>query len=929
MSRLPFFVSAFLYASGQAHAALEPVTPWHSWFEGGIYGSSVHGRGEGTFFIPLGQTESDLVFLDFRNRYFSNDEIEGNYAIGYRQMQDNLWNLGGFASIDARRSENKNKFYQLTSGVEALHPNYDFRFNYYQPLNGPIATASTAEIVLDGSSVFMIGGEEVPLAGYDYEFGYKLPVDDWLSGFADESELRIYAGAFHFEDNTAINKVAGLRGRIQWKHKDVLPDIPGSELSFNYMQSRDDIRHGVKEFGINLKIPFGDLAPTKPLRWSKQRQRMAEGLVRDIDIVTTKSGRESITDNYTGATLNQVVYADGAAELTTALAADTNTLVVVSSSAGNITGNFTLQEAQTLLGAGGTLALRGTKSNVVANVTVSGSTPTIAQTAGTIFTAANRTHIADFTISGGGNTFSNNNLLSLSANTTNVVLSGSTVSNIAGYIFDINGSNSIGIYDSNFSTSYKLVQADSAEGSNTVVAKNLTINDLKAIFDLNASDNNNVDISSIDVDIWHDDFIEMGDSNLLTMSGITTKWSAGAVDSFSIIDIGSSNTISVSNSNFSNFGSNLLQGSASNNTVTLNDVTVDGADAGGALVNWGSGDSNVITVNNLIASNAPFGIFLLNDNNTVTVSSGSITNTSGDIFDVGANTTITVSNLTASTMNDFISSNSDNGAKITISDSTFTDVGNYFIDGANSDEHTITMNNVSVTATAGASTSGIDVRYDNVLTLTDVTLRDFGGETIDLTDRNTLTLTNSTIDYSSNGNSAMDLGDENTVTISGSTITGAVSAGGSGFDISDDNILIISNTDFSDIGNDLFNNGSRSGNNITVTGSSATNVEQIVFDMGSGSTLSISDFTLTGAGDSLVRAKDNVTLSIANTTLNGSMGSAAFEFTDAGTAVTNSTGNINNLDAGHTLCDASAGSFTGSISFTDGTTLVDGDANCN
>lgn len=1126
MYRSIFFLLSAGLCSVNAAVALEASQPWYAWFDGGVHSSSYNGRGEGTFFVPLRQSDQDLVFLDLRNRVFSNREIEGNYAIGYRTMTGSKWNLGAWSSFDARRSDTNNKFYQLGLGIEALHPEYDFRANYYKPLSGSKQASDLAEIVVENTSIYMIGGEEVPLGGYDYEFGAKVP---WLS--LDDSELRIYAGAFHFEDDDALQTIHGMRGRLQWRQFDVLDDIPGSELSFNLMHSRDDVRGDIREFGISLKIPFGETKPRKPLQWSAQRRRMAEGLVRDIDIVTAKSDRESVTDYYSGAALNRIEYVDGSAALATALAADSNTLFVVTSSGGSLSGNYTLQQAQTLLGGGGSLSLKGAHSNTVASYTASGATPSLAQTTGTIFTASSQNHVSGFTISGGGNTFASNHLFGVANGNSNIHLSNSTVSSIAGYVFDLNGDNSIGIHDSTLDTNYKIVVADSADGGNTITASKLAINNTESgVFDLNESDNNTLTIANVDVDVWGDDILEIGDSNTIVVSDTTAKWSTGTVDGYSIFDVDNSNIITVTNSSFSDFGSNFLQGAASNNVVTLSDVTIDGGDAAGAIVNWGSGDTNTITASNLTITNAVYDVFLMNDSNTVTIAGGSIANTGDDVFDMGANSTITLSDVTVTNMDKFIDfGTDDDGSTITIANSTITGVGDKFIDGTSSDDQTITISDSTVTAAAGSSTNAIDVRYDNVVTLTNVELTEFGSGVIDLTDRNQLTMTDSTIDYSSNGNSAIDLGDDNTITISGSTIVGSLSAGGSGSDMGANNTWTLSNTNFSNIGNDLFNASANAGNSFTLTGGSITNVEYNVFDIGANSsvtlsgvtvttmgedfidtgtdydssTITISDSTITGVGrkfidgtssdehtisiaDSTISAAsgsstnaidvryDNVltltnvtfndfgsgtidltdrnqlimnnstidysangnsaidlgddntlnisgstiigslsaggsmsdmgddntwivtntdfsnignsvfnasssdtgnsylvtggsvnnvssdvfrlgqngsltvsnfaasnigdnfldvdsgnTISISNVRLSGTIGGEVFEFDDTGNVVNNSTDNVNNLEGAYTLCNASAGAFSGSISFTDGTTLVDGDANCN
>ena len=70
------------------------------------------------------------------------EAIEGNLAVGYRQMTASGFNFGAWIGVDGIRTPSDNFFGQVSAGVEALSEHFDFRLNGYLPLTGP----QTAEI---------------------------------------------------------------------------------------------------------------------------------------------------------------------------------------------------------------------------------------------------------------------------------------------------------------------------------------------------------------------------------------------------------------------------------------------------------------------------------------------------------------------------------------------------------------------------------------------------------------------------------------------------------------------------------------------------------------------------------------------------------------------------------------------------------------
>ena len=82
---------------------------------------------------------------------------------------------------------------------------------------------------LKGKSIFMIGGEEVPLYGVNGEIGYLLLASpETRQGM--RQELRVYGGGFWFDHSDAIDEVAGPSARVEWRIDNLIPDWGGSRL---------------------------------------------------------------------------------------------------------------------------------------------------------------------------------------------------------------------------------------------------------------------------------------------------------------------------------------------------------------------------------------------------------------------------------------------------------------------------------------------------------------------------------------------------------------------------------------------------------------------------------------------------------------------------------------------------------------------------
>ncbi len=446
---------------------------FHGWWElGAYYGSDDSSRGEVTIFQPLGQTASSLFFADLRGKFFEEDTQEGNIAVGYRRMLTSGWNLGIWSGLDVRSTDTDNKFWQASGGIEALSERWDFRANGYVPLTGPKTSPSLAEVSLTGNSIFMIGGEEVPLYGVDGEIGFKVFGGHRGGGSKDgisygrHTELRIYGGGFWFDADDALEEIAGPRARIEFRIEDIIASMPGSRLTFEGEFSHDDVRNDKWEFGARLRIPFGGSRDSHT-DLSSQQRRMTEGLERDTDIVTAASEAEPVEDAQTKLDFDRVAYVDAGGSLTTTSTnAGDKSLIVVRGDP--VAGQQTLQGNQTFLGTGSVLQVRGLKTGSVANLLIQGSRPVINQPANALIVRllASNVHLAGLNLEGGGGALTSNSGISFNNFLTNVLIENMQISNTGGRGIVVGGSNEFSILN---------VSINSANTEGILIQQNNTV----------------------------------------------------------------------------------------------------------------------------------------------------------------------------------------------------------------------------------------------------------------------------------------------------------------------------------------------------------------------------------------------------------------------------------------------------------------------
>lgn len=345
---------------------------------------------ESDIFLPLAQDGRNLFFANLRGRFDDGSSREGNLGLGVRRMQDNGWNIGGYAYFDRRRTGNGNFFNQVTVGGEALGRDWDLRANAYLPRGnrvkqvGPgttVAGTTTAALAGNTVQVTTTAGmtsvtEERALRGFDAEVGWRVPVFDAES----PRQLRVYLGAFRFGDG--VSRLSGPRARAELEVADLGHLWRGGQLTVGAEIQNDQARGTHAFFSLRLRIPLGGSVSGTTL--TTQARRMAAPIVRDVDIVTQSRTNTVVTgtnsvetasvlDSGQAITVLDSSTTTGAALPGAVAAAGANSLVILSGTF-NTSGITTLQTGQTLMGAG-TLTVR-TPSGRTATLTTPRATIT-------------------------------------------------------------------------------------------------------------------------------------------------------------------------------------------------------------------------------------------------------------------------------------------------------------------------------------------------------------------------------------------------------------------------------------------------------------------------------------------------------------------------------------------------------------------------
>ncbi len=634
-------------AGGDVAAPVASHNKFVGWWElGGFYGTDDTSRGEIVLFTPLAQSATTLFFLDARGKLFEEDVQEANLALGYRQMLPSGWNLGLWAGWDIRDTEEDNTFHQVSFGVEALSERFDVRVNGYVPVTDPKASPGLAEVVLQGNNIFLIGGEEVALYGIDGEVGMLLFGRSRGGGGgskdaparAKRHELRGYVGGFWFDDDDAVEEVAGPKGRLEYRINDIVSSLPGSRLTIESELSYDEVRDTRFEIGARLRIPFGARGSDAALRTASltaQELRMTDGLERDTDIITVQSKEENVFDALTGVNFDRAAVLQGGGDLQGTIDANgENSLIILDG--GTTNGSFIVGPNQTLQGGGSTIRVTGVRSGTTANFKAPGAKPTITSNLNqAILKIDNNTHLAGLGIEGGLGAGGNNNGIEAAADgVSNVAITDTMIMDVGGDGIQFN------------------------DDHKKVLIKNVTIenaNDEGIFFN-----DNNRNVSIYHTNIANvDDGIEFDNDN----SNITIENTTITNSDSNAIDINNNNAnIVITNTVIDTTDGEAISFTSGNSGVTIDTVTVRNSDNDG--IDFDDSNANVLITNATVENIDDDGINFGGDNTNVTIANSTVTNADDDgiDFEAGGNSNVTIVN---NVLTDIGNAGDDNGIEFT------------------------------------------------------------------------------------------------------------------------------------------------------------------------------------------------------------------------------------------------------------------------
>ncbi len=451
---------------------------WEPWVEAGGTLSNRNDRVEAVGWAPIAQDLDQLLFVEARGKLFEGGSEEGNFALGYREMRSDGWNLGVWGGYDVRTSENGNTFHQIAGGVEALSKDWDFRLNGYYPLEdrksvGTSSSTSATATVTTGPTLGLVGsqlffarggattttttttsaGFDLAAWGVDGEVGRRAPLEEWFDWVQPvdqgldlfDHEARLFLGGFYFDNSLFPEAIWGPRVRAEWRLNDVIESMPGSRLTFEVEAQHDDVREEQFEIGVRLRIPLG--SPNRRNRaLAAQSARMMEALERDTDIVTQSRSPstvvsvtsvdlpttlEPVKDPNTNVDLDQVVFIDtpGTAQAQVT-AAGGKSLLVLQGENGTF-GQVFLEDDQSIVGGAQGILVEGRSTGVQDTYVAPGSAATINVVAESdAVRVGNNTHVTGLTIRSDGAQATDG--INIPGATVNVFIDNNVLQNLGG-----------------------------------------------------------------------------------------------------------------------------------------------------------------------------------------------------------------------------------------------------------------------------------------------------------------------------------------------------------------------------------------------------------------------------------------------------------------------------------------------------------------
>lgn len=304
--------------------------------------------GEVSLFVPLGQSQESLFFGNLISRIDDQDSFEGNVGLGYREIIDGSYILGGYAFYDHRRTASDNSYNQITLGGEFLTDKWTVRGNAYLA-EKDLNAVGGGVVTQTGTQIFVQSNLEGAYSGFDAEVGRIIPLG------LDDATLSGFVGGFHF-GRSDFDPVTGPRVRAELAFNNLwegfLPS--GTQMRFGAEVQHDDVRDTQGFLSARLRVPLFGNDTSSSL--NALDQRMVDPVVRDIDVVAGGGLSTPVAPvlERGGSPVQGVSFIDGSNDLGAALlAAGPGSIVVVNGTAGVVTSasSAAVQQNQMVVGA--------------------------------------------------------------------------------------------------------------------------------------------------------------------------------------------------------------------------------------------------------------------------------------------------------------------------------------------------------------------------------------------------------------------------------------------------------------------------------------------------------------------------------------------------------------------------------------------------
>ncbi|CAL7964388.1 large repetitive protein [Gammaproteobacteria bacterium] len=236
-------------------------------------------------FVPLLQSYDQLLFTDLRIFDRSGSSFEGNAHVGYRKLYPGTRQLFGiYGAFDCRNSSERNRFNQLTLGLEYWNGDWFIGGNVYKPIGETtksVGEIRNQELIITGRNI-----TEIKTTNKYYE--KALPGADAELGYSITESLTSYVGGYYFAASDA-NTVAGPKIRLTYDYMKPNGRILGvlDGVSIEAGVQHDKPRGNTAYIGIKLKVGLTNLKKNSNI--SGFERHMVELVRRDPDVVTVKA----------------------------------------------------------------------------------------------------------------------------------------------------------------------------------------------------------------------------------------------------------------------------------------------------------------------------------------------------------------------------------------------------------------------------------------------------------------------------------------------------------------------------------------------------------------------------------------------------------------------------------------------------------------